>query len=151
MIIRWRYYCSSVRVTAAMITRWHYYIDAVMIARWRYCLFLQYCAGQRLNTVMTTLYVDNVETTGERCCHLSPRTPLNSALCTFIGMKQISHTFMYIIPMYFRLTAFTKTLPEMSFDVVFFAICFALYYDSVDCWSAHISPAARDSFKHVHH
>ena len=20
-----------------MITRWHYYIDAVMIARWRYC------------------------------------------------------------------------------------------------------------------
>ena len=72
------------------------------------------------------IYVDNVETTGERCCHLSPRTPLNSAVCTFIGMKQISHTFMYIIPVYFRLTAFTKTLPEMSFDG-FFLLFVSLY------------------------
>ena len=28
--------------------------------------------------------VENVETTGERCCHLSWRTPLNSSLCRFI-------------------------------------------------------------------
>ena len=41
--------------------------------------------------------VENVETTGERCRHLSRRTPLNSSLCTVIGMKHISPTFMYII------------------------------------------------------
>ena len=43
--------------------------------------------------------VENVETTAERCCHLSRRTPLNSLLCTFIGMKHISHTCMYTIPL----------------------------------------------------
>ena len=37
--------------------------------------------------------VENVETIGERCCHLSRRTALNSSLCTFIGMKHISPTF----------------------------------------------------------
>ena len=41
MITRWRYFCSS---SAAIITRWHYYIDAVMIARWHSCL----------NTIVTT-------------------------------------------------------------------------------------------------
>ncbi len=59
--------------------------------------------------------VENGETTGERCRHLSGRTPLNSSLCTVIGMKLISPTFMYIIPMYQRLTTFTKNLPHMSF------------------------------------
>ena len=34
----------------------------------------------------------DVETTGERCCHLSWRSPLNCSLCTFIGMKHISLT-----------------------------------------------------------
>ena len=37
--------------------------------------------------------VENVETTGEMCRHLSLPTPLNSSLCTFIGMKHISPTF----------------------------------------------------------
>ena len=55
--------------------------------------------------------IENVETTGERYRHLSWRTPLNSSLCTFIGMKHISPTFMYIIPMCLRLTTFTKKPP----------------------------------------
>ena len=35
--------------------------------------------------------VENVETTGERCRHLSRRTPMNSSSCTFIGMKHPFH------------------------------------------------------------
>ena len=41
----------------------------------------------------------------------------------------------------------------MSFHLYFFAIFISLWgstHDSVDCKSAHRSPAARDSFKHVH-
>ena len=96
--------------------------------------------------------VENVETTGERCCHLSRRTPLNNSLCTFIGMKHLSPTFVYTIPMYLRLTPFTKTLPKMSFSLkknLFFPL-WGSTYDSADCWSAHRSPSARDSFKRVH-
>ena len=40
----------------------------------------------------------------------------------FIGMNHISPTFMYIIPMYLRLTTFTKKTPQMSFHLYFFAI-----------------------------
>ena len=63
------------------------------------------------------LDVENVETTGERCCNLNCRTPLNCSLCwpRFIGMKHISHTFSYIIPMYLRLTRFTKPSPKCHF------------------------------------
>ena len=66
--------------------------------------------------------VEHVETTGERCCHLSWWTPLNSSFCTFIGMKHMPPTFMYIIPMCLRLITFTKTLPQMSFHK------FAIFY-----------------------
>ena len=59
--------------------------------------------------------VENVETTGKRCCHLSWRTQLNGSLCMFFGMKYSSPIFMYIVPMYSRLTKLTKTLPQMSF------------------------------------
>ena len=77
--------------------------------------------------------VENAETTGERC--LSWRTPLNSSLCTFIGMKHISPTFMYIIPMYLRLTTFTKTLPQMSFHLYIFCyFYFALELHPWLCW-----------------
>ena len=48
----------------------------------------------------------------------------HSSLCTFIGMKHISPTFMYIIPMYLRLTTFTKTLPQMSFHLYFLLFLF---------------------------
>ena len=68
--------------------------------------------------------VENVETTGERCRHLSWRTPLNSSLCTFIGMKHISPTFMYIIPMYLRLTTFTKPSPKCHFTYIFLLFLF---------------------------
>ena len=68
--------------------------------------------------------VENVETTGERCCHLSWRTPLNSSLCTFIRMKHISPAFVYIIPMCLRLTTFTKTLPQCHFPFKKNYICF---------------------------
>ena len=44
----------------------------------------------------------------------------------FIGMKHISPTFRYIIPMYLRLTTFTKTLPQMPFH-----LCFAIFFRSV--------------------
>ena len=66
------------------------------------------------------LDVENIETTGvfNKCCHLSRRTPLNCSLCMFIGMKHISPTFRYIIPMYLRLKTFTKTLPQMSFHLI---------------------------------
>ena len=65
------------------------------------------------------LDVENVETTGVGCCHMSRRTPLNCSLCTFIGMKHISPTFRYIIPMYLRLKTFTKTLPKCNFTYIF--------------------------------
>ena len=53
-------------------------------------------------------------------------------------MKHISTTFMYIIPMYLRLTTFTKTFPQMSFHLYFFAIFISLWgstHDSADCWT----------------
>ena len=55
--------------------------------------------------------------------------------------------------MYLWLTTFTKTLPQMSFHLYFFAIFISLWgstHDSANCWSAHRSSAARDSFKRVH-
>ena len=65
--------------------------------------------------------VETVETTGERCCHLSWRTPLNGSLYIVRSSEwSASSTFMYIIPMYLRLTAFTKTLLQMSFHLYFF-------------------------------
>ena len=75
--------------------------------------------GGRLQCLMkkedkSLIDVENVETTDERVCHLNCRTPLNSSLCAFIGMKHISPTFtLYSIPMYLRLSTFTKTLPQM--------------------------------------
>ena len=65
--------------------------------------------------------VENVETTGERYRQLSWRTPLYSSLCTFTGMKHISPTCMYIIPMYLRLTTFSK---QMSFHLYFLLFLF---------------------------
>ena len=62
------------------------------------------------------------------------------SLCTFIGIKHISPTFMCIIPMYLRLTTFTKTIHQMSFRRYFFAIFISLWgstHDSADCFSAH--------------
>ena len=53
-------------------------------------------------------------------------------------MKHISPTFMYIIPMYLRLTTFTKTFPQMSFHLYIFAIFISLWgstHDSADCWT----------------
>ena len=69
-------------------------------------------------------------------------------------MKHISPTFIYIIPRYLRLTTFTKNpSPKMSFHLYLFAIFISLWgsiHVSADCWSAHRSLAARDSFKRVH-
>ena len=39
-------------------------------------------------------------------------------------MKHISPTFMHSIPMYLRLTTFTKTLPQMSFHLYFLLFLF---------------------------
>ena len=61
--------------------------------------------------------VEHVETIGERCCHVSCRTPLNSSVCPFIGMKHIPPRYMYhhygCRLMYLRLTTLTRTLPQM--------------------------------------
>ena len=48
-----------------------------------------------------------------------------------------------------------KPSPKCHFTYLFlfFSICISLWsssQDSADCWSAHRSPAARDSFKRVH-
>ena len=51
--------------------------------------------------------IENVETTGERYCQ------------QFIEMKHISPTFMYIIPMYLRLTTFTRTLLKCNFTYLY--------------------------------
>ena len=43
--------------------------------------------------------------------------------------------------------------PNMPFHPYLFAIFISLWastHDSADCWSAHRSPAVRDSFKRVH-
>ena len=42
---------------------------------------------------------------------------LTNTIELFIGMKHISPTFRYIMPMYLRLTTFTKHLPQMSFHL----------------------------------
>ena len=57
--------------------------------------------------------------------------------------------------MYLRLTTLTKNLPQMSSHLYFLLFVFrsgapASTHDSADCWSAHRSPAARDSFEHMH-
>ena len=58
------------------------------------------------------LDVEHVQTSGEMCCHLSWRTPLNCSLCMFIGIKHISPTFRYIKPMYLRLKNIYKNPPQ---------------------------------------
>ena len=74
-----------------------------------------------------------------------------------VYVNRIEAHFTYIkysMPMYLRLTTFTQTLPQMSFLLYFVAIFILLWgstHDSVDWWSAHRPPAARDSFKRVHH
>ena len=81
-------------------------------------------------------------------------TILNSSLCRFIGMKHISPTCIYIIPIYLKMTAFTKKPPPNVISHIFFCNFLLLWgstHDSVDCWSAHRSPAARDIFKRVRH
>ena len=49
----------------------------------------------------------------------------NSSLCTFIGMKHISPTLMYIIPMYLRLTTLQKiNSPKCNFIYIFVLFLF---------------------------
>ena len=72
--------------------------------------------------------------------------------CTLIGMKHISSTLMYIIPMYLRLTTFTKTLPQMSFHLHFVAF-FRSGAPSMTLLTAGALTAiqaARDSFTRAH-
>ena len=72
---------------------------------------------------------------------------LTNTIELFIGMKHISPTFRYIMPMYLRLTTFTKTLPQMSFHL--FCLLWGSNHNSDDCWSAHRSPAARETASNV--
>ena len=64
--------------------------------------------------------VENVETTGERCCHLSRRTALNSPLCAFIGMKHISPTFyVYRMNVFEADNIYKKKLPNVISPIFF--------------------------------
>ena len=95
------------------------------------------------------LDVENVETAGERWCNLNWRTPLNSSLCMFIGMKHISPTFLVIsYQCIWGWHHLQKPSPQMSFHI-FFCYFFPTHI-SADCWIAHRSPAGHDSFKCVH-
>ena len=104
--------------------------------------------------------VQNVETTGERCCHLSWRTALNSSLCTFIGMKHTSPTCTLNLCVAYQCIwgwqHLQKPSSQMAFHLYFLLFWFrsgAPPMYSGDWWSANIahrSPAAHDSFKRVH-
>ena len=91
----------------------------------------------------TLIDVEHVKTTSERCCHLSWRTPLNSSLCTFIGMKHISPTFssLHLCISYQCIWGWQhwhKPSPKCHFTYIFaiFSLCGSTH-DSADCWSAH--------------
>ena len=91
--------------------------------------------------------VENV-TTGERCCHLSSRTPLDSLWCTFIFHLHlcIYHTNVFEAEN-------IKYPPPNVISPIFFAIFISLCgstHDSADYWNAHRSPSVRDSLKRVH-
>ena len=49
------------------------------------------------------------------------------------------HLCIIIIPMYLRLTTFTKTLPQMSFHLYFFAIFISLWGSTHDSWAAAVT------------
>ena len=91
------------------------------------------------------LYVENVETTGIWCCHLSWRTPLNCSLCMFIGMKHISPTFRYIIS--FETDNIYKNPPPnvISPNLLLFCPFWGSTHYFADCWSVHRSPASNVS------
>ena len=75
---------------------------------------------------------------------------MNSSLCTFIGIKHISPTSMYNHTNVFDADNNYKNPPPNVISPIFFVIFISLWgstHDSAYCWSAHISPAARDSFK----
>ena len=64
--------------------------------------------------------VENVETTGERCCHHVPSELTNTIeqFLVYVHRNEAPFTYIvYIIPMYSRLPTFTKTLPQMSFPL----------------------------------
>ena len=89
--------------------------------------------------------VENVVTTGKRCCSELTNTIQQFMVYVHRNEAYFTYIFMYIIPMYLRLTTFTKTLTQMPFHLYFLAI-FILFWgathDSADCWSAHRSPAS---------
>ena len=58
--------------------------------------------------------VEDVETTGERCCHKSCRTPLNR--CIYIRGVYI--------PMYLRLTTFYKNPPPNVISPIGLYFCY---------------------------
>ena len=72
--------------------------------------------------------VDNFETTGERCCHQSWRTPLNSSLCTFIGMKHISPTYSIACKCIWGWQHLQKLSPKCHFSYILllFLFCFGV-------------------------
>ena len=127
-------------------TRHHDWSRGVLISPWLVILQIGLLlARDYFWPVTPALDVDNVKTTGERCCHLSWRTPWHCPMRMFIGIN----TFWYIITMYLRLTTFTKTLPKCHFN--YFFPLRGSTHNSADCWSADRSPASRgDSFKRVH-
>ena len=91
--------------------------------------------------------VENVETTCERCCHHADE---HHWTVHCVRSSEWS-TSMYIIPMYLRLTPFTKPSLEWHFTYMFcyFISLWGSTRDSADDWTVHTSAAARDSLKRV--
>ena len=71
----------------------------------------------------------------------------------YVHRNEAYFTYIYVYHTnVFEADNISKTLPQMSFHLYIFDIFISLRdstHDSADSWSAHRSPAARDSFKRV--
>ena len=90
----------------------------------------------------------------DRCrkCWNYRRKMLPSELTNTIEQFIVYVNFTYI-KVFEADNIYKKKLPKCNFTYIFFAIFISLWgstHDSVDCWSAHRSPAACNSSKRVH-
>ena len=92
------------------------------------------CSGIMKKEDKSLIDVEHVETTGERCRHLSWRTPLNSSLFTFIGMKHISPTFYVYHTNVFEADNIYKNPPPNVISQFFCYFYFALGLHPWLCW-----------------
>ena len=101
--------------------------------------------------------VENLETTGELKVLPSELTNTIEHFIVYVHRNEAHFTYIYVYHTHvFEADNMYKNPPPSVISPILFAIfIFALGlhrpHDSVDCWSAHRSPAARNSFKRVRH